>query len=130
MSYKNTLFLRNILSEKEIDKIIKFNESRKLSLYRDDNIRACIFDDTNLANKLKFILKKNGFWDEGAVGIMNKFILINYYDMLPKCDNTPLIRKKYTQTRTFLQRTGREILIMLDSYNSDDHTKYLLSTNI
>lgn len=128
MSYEHGLFLQNIIPFEKGEKIIDFNESRKLSKFRYLNARGIIFFDSNLSNFLKNKLKKNGLWDDGAIDIMNQCILINYWDTIPPFNRNCLIRNRYEKTKTFVEYTGREIYIKLDNYHPEDNTKYLLYT--
>ena len=132
MSYSNGLLLQNILSEKDCKKIVDFCEGRKLTIYREENIRACLFSDYNIAKKIENILKKKGLWDDDAIAVRAELMLYNYWDLLPKFTKKDLSRKTYTKTRTFLDTLGREIQIKLD-IGDEKHLgfreKYILSTH-
>ena len=125
MSYNNGLLLRNILSKKDSEKLINFCESRKFTLYPDENIRVIFFTDYNIAKKMETTLRKKGLWDENAHSLKGEMYLYNYWDLLPGFNDSKQIRKIYTKTRTFLDTTGREVQIMLDKGTSE---KYILST--
>ena len=70
-------------------------------------------------------MKSRGLWDEGSIGLTHEMLLFNYWGLLPQFSTDTLSRKIYTETRTFLDTTGREIQIMLDIGTNE---KYILST--